>query len=84
VPDFTDALHAALSANGYIILRSQLNGAVLDQAREEIGGLLAEADWARDSTAAEPGGCGRYCPGPAASPAKPDFRRGVTAGEQDR
>jgi ectoine hydroxylase-related dioxygenase (phytanoyl-CoA dioxygenase family) len=45
VPDFNDALHTELSADGYVILPSQLNEAVLNQAREEIGGLAAEADW---------------------------------------
>jgi len=45
VPDFNDALHTELSADGYVILPSQLNEAALDQAREEIGGLAAEVGW---------------------------------------
>lgn len=45
VPDFTDDVHAELCANGYVILPAQLTDPVLDQARDEIGGLVGEAGW---------------------------------------
>jgi ectoine hydroxylase-related dioxygenase (phytanoyl-CoA dioxygenase family) len=45
MPDFDDAVHADLSARGYAIVPSRLTEAVLDQARQEIGELLAEAGW---------------------------------------
>ena len=43
--DQTEAVHAELSAKGYVILPGRLTETVLGPARAEIGGLLAEADW---------------------------------------
>jgi ectoine hydroxylase-related dioxygenase (phytanoyl-CoA dioxygenase family) len=45
MPDPIDAVHTALCTNGYVILPSHLDKAVLTKARAEIGELVAGADW---------------------------------------
>ncbi len=45
MPDDGAALHAELSANGYLVLPARLSEPLLGRARAEIGGLIAEAGW---------------------------------------